>query len=829
MSKEPSFYYFMCNHWTQGGIGFAFPSGWYNDNYYRRTFSSVYTIEKMLDAADQYPGMKVSMELDAYAYEEVEKEAPECIARLKEYIKQGKAGIDGGTYGQPFGQDYGWEPNIRQLTYGRKTIRQVLDVDVRTFLVEEQWFHPQLPQLLKKSGFLNASLQNQNSGQVKPMNTAMIRWKGIDGTAVPAIPANDLMVSCVRQYTSYDEYKERLELYERPLLFQWVEIWPPGMDWGASVTPFEKAIRQVELWGGQVVRSLDEYFERESAGRTLEEVYISLDESNYANNWYQGGGWGYDGDKVIVWDVKAEQALLAYEALAARQTFFKQESAYPEAVLDRLWRKLLVLQNHDFSVARSYRAVTEDGLVTDAGSLGVAEYQKIVAETERSAKQIIAESDRAADGNGEFVTFANLTGIEHRHTAAFKLLRNKPVAFVQNGKPVPFDITASGNGTCEGYVTVDLPAFGLASVQVLVPKENSAVPAATKVRTGQDWIEDDRIRIEWVPGSWAVRIRRKLTGESVDFIGFTGPIGKMNEHGGPFPALSPAHEIFTFAFDGTTHSPDQLSVSRVQAAVVRHGSVKSTLALTCKLLTLHTTDTPVAFAEAKVTIDHATGAVECVSHLYTGVHLSVQSHAVFRHNLPGARYFRDFPFGEEEAFVEHIYPNSYTRVTGDEQGFTLVHRGTQRVKLVKAESGGEIRHLLARDRVHGDYEWKFYLRFGRHQPWESARYAKTDRASTPMLGTKANLSERLLDISDARIILSAFYQAEGKTYVRLVNYSAETVDAGIAILSEAGALQTVNFMNEPIPGNFTWKAVDGETRITAAFAPWEIVTLQVTV
>ena len=102
-------YYFFCNHATEGGIGFAYPKGWYNGKKYSSCFYSIYSINKMLDAVDQYPGLKVSMELDAYAYEAVAAVAPECIARLKKYLATGNCGIDGGTYSQPFGQDYGWE------------------------------------------------------------------------------------------------------------------------------------------------------------------------------------------------------------------------------------------------------------------------------------------------------------------------------------------------------------------------------------------------------------------------------------------------------------------------------------------------------------------------------------------------------------------------------------------------------------------------------------------------------------------------------------------------------------------------------------------------
>jgi hypothetical protein len=824
MEKQPLFYYFMCNHWTQGGIGFAFPSGWYNNKYYNRTFSTVYTIQKMLDAVDQFPGLKVSMELDAYAYEEVEQEDPECIRKLRDYIQQGKVGIDGGTYGQPFGQDYGWEPNIRQLTFGRRTIQRVLDCDVKTFLVEEQWFHPQLPQLLKKSGFQYASLQNQNSGQVKPMNQAMIRWKGIDGTSIPAIPANDLMVSCVRQYTGYDEYRKRLEQYERPLLFQWVEVWPPGMDWGASVTPFEKAIAQVEEWGGKVVQDLGEYFESELSRRSLEEVYISINESNYANNWYQGGGWGYDGDKVILWDQKAEQSLLSYEALSTLLNI-KENTAYPQSVLDKLWRKLLILQNHDFSVARSYRAITEEGLVTDAGSLGVTEYRRMIAENEQSAKQMLAGLDRAGKQDESFLTLANFTGIAHRRTARFEFDREGLISLEQHGKPVTFEITDDGNGKCAGYVAVDLPALGLASLKMITSPMES-IPASSIVRAGTDWIEDDQVRAEWIPNSWAVRITHKASGESVDYIGFTGPIGKMNEHGGPFPALSPAHEIFTFAFDGTTHTPDQVSISRVQASVEREGRVRSTLKLSCKLLTLHTTETPVSFAEARVTIDHVTGNIECASYLYTGVNLSVQCHSVFKHTIKGARYFRDFPFGEEEALVDHIYPNTYTRVSGADHGFTLVHSGTQRVKIVRAESQGEIHHLLARDRILGDYEWKFHLHFGSHKPWESARFSKIDRANNIVIATYSDISERFLEIGDERILLSALYQEEGKTYMRLVNYSSEPVRANLSIHSKVSSIQLVNFEGEAVPGDLSWETAGEITAMEVSFAPWDIVTLQ---
>jgi hypothetical protein len=819
---KPSFYYFFCNHWTQGGIGFAFPSGWYNGKKYERTFSTAYTIHKMLDAADNYPGLKVAMELDAYAYEEVKKEDPACIERLKTYIKEGKAAVDGGTYGQPFGQDYGWEPNIRQLTFGKKAIKEVLDYDIRAFLVEEQWFHPQLPQLLKKSGFEYASLQNQNSGQVKPLNEAMISWEGVDGTSIPSIPANDLMVSCVRQYTGYKEYKERLKDYERPLLFQWVEIWPPGMDWGASAEPFEKAIKHVEEWGGKAV-TLQEYFDLEYPDRELQNVYISLDESNYANNWYQGGGWGYDGDKVILWDQKAEQALLAYETITALKCLQENKIQQDHEKWQELWKHLLILQNHDFSVARSYRAITEEGLMTDAGSYGVKEYQDLIRNCEQEIREMYDNSVHSS-----IITVANYNGVASKQTIPFDLKVNSyGLSFVQNGEAVPFHILSKENDRVRGYLVARIPALG--EELVYINEQTTERVEESTIQTGVDWIEDENVRVSWKKGSWAIEILDKSTNQIVDFIGFTGPIGKQNEHGGSFPALSPAHEIFTFAFDGTTHCPDQLSLSRVRAEVEDSNDIQSTLKLHCDLLTLHTTETPVAFAEVRVTLNHKTGEVSCQSYLYTGVYLSVQCQAVFKHHIKDAKYYRDYPFGEEESQIESIYANSYVRVQNDDTGFTLVHPGVQKVMLDKHMDGGAVKHLLARDRVFGEYEWTFTLHLGKHKPHESARLSKKSRAKVYAIQSSSQQAGEWLMIENEQIMLSSFYEEPAGYVLRLINYSHESIQQGAIKLKHLFAKAAKTDFTGKVIDDFSISHIGESTEIKIDFLPWEIVTLRLSV
>ncbi|MDN4527406.1 hypothetical protein [Fictibacillus fluitans] len=824
-----NFYYFFCNHWTQGGIGFAFPMGWYNGKKYEKTFSTSYTIHKMLDSADMYPGLIASLELDAYAYEEVEKEDPQCIVRLKKYLSEGRASIEGGTYGQPFGQDYGWEPNIRQLRYGREVIQKVLDYNVDAFLVEEQWYHPQMPQLLRKSGFKYASLQNQNSGQVMPLNEALIDWEGIDGTVIPAIPANDLMVSCVRQYTGYDEYQKRLEEYERPLLFQWVEIWPPGMDWGASAVPFEKAIHQVRKWGGQCT-SLAGYFEKELPNRDLKKYYLPLDQSNYKNNWYQGGGWGYDGDRVIISDQMAEHSLLKVETLAAMLGLLEEkENSQVHAELMVLWKTLLILQNHDFSVARSYRAITEDGLVTNAGSYGVVKYEALISQAQKLFTEILTSSKDNALLNNE-LCFFNYTGISHKRTVSFEIENQNGdnLCLYQSGQRIPHCITSQEEGKVTGLAMIELPELGIATVNI-IKEEASSTPYDIQPIIGESSIEDGDYLLRWISGSWGIEITNKQTRETVEFKAFTGPIGKQNEHGGPFPSLSPAHEIFTFAFDGKTHCPDQISQSRIKAKVEASNSIKSTLLLHCDLLTLHTSNTPVAFAQSRVILDHQTGKIECESYLYTGVPLALQCHAVFKHGLASAKYTRDFPFGEEETSIDDIYANSYLRVTNGkgDKGFTLIHPGVQKIELSRSQNGGKVKHLLARDQINGEYKWTFSLYFGKHSSSDSARLSKQSRATIEAWKTNLLPKNTLISMTDKNLLMTAFYQEKDRFTVRIINYSENIT---------SGYIKFAALLSEVFLTDFTGTEVDqrhvsveklkDSSNIELSFEPWEIITIQ---
>lgn len=819
MKNDHRLYYFLCNHWTEGGIGYAFPVGWYAGKKYEKGFSSVYTVEKMLDAADEYPTVKASMELDAYTYEVLSRIAPETVARLKEYIAAGKASVEGGTYGQPLGQDYGWEFNIRQLTLGRKTIQKYLDTDVRAFLVEEQWFHPQMPQLLLKSGFQYASLQNQNSGQVMPMNRSMILWKGLDGSSLPTIPANDIMVSCVRQYADYSEYEDRLtNQYEHPLLFQWVEIWVPGMDWGAGVLPFEKAIAQAAKWGAQPV-SLGEYFEKALPGMHPEEVFIPLDESNYANDWYQGGGWGFDGDRVMTCNRTTEKHVMAAENL---QWFLdpQNQNGYGDRLL-QCWKDILILQNHDSSCARAYRAFDENGIQTTAGSLVVKKY----ADIDRQFGELLGGRIGMPE-ESTWVRVYNFSGCKGQKPIEIRLEGACPdgmcLEAVDPDGLRPDCVTCQGpdKSFCTVSFTDELPPFGYKDYRLsLISRE----PAA--IQSGSISICSERILIEWMPGSWEVIIKDKVGGVTVSCLPFSGSIGKENEHDMLYPALSPAHQIFTFAFDGNRHCPDQRSQMRITGEVLLQTAYESRMRLSCSLVKLYTTETPAAFCEADITLNHRTDDIRIQLHLFAGAALNVNADCVFRHNLKEACYFRDYPFGEEQTKLDDIYANSYLRTTDGEgrSGFTILNFGTQRITLKRGSEGGSISHCIARKKLFQDYEWNFVLRFFTGGPLESLKLFKDYNAT--ICGRPADDIHyaSLYEKDNDAVAVSTHFMQDGFLYIRLINYSQEFQKAALTMNFSVESAAAVDFMECPVDEPI---GTDGN-RILMDFRPWEIRTVRI--
>jgi len=134
---------------------------------------------KVLKANSEY---KENIELDAFSYEVMKEKHKKCLKLMKELIKRKQVEIVGGTYTAPPMILIDGESNIRQILLGKELIKKILGVKVRSFAVQEGGIcsHPQLPQILEKTGYESCILGCFNGYK-------FVNAVGIDGTTIPTV------------------------------------------------------------------------------------------------------------------------------------------------------------------------------------------------------------------------------------------------------------------------------------------------------------------------------------------------------------------------------------------------------------------------------------------------------------------------------------------------------------------------------------------------------------------------------------------------------------------------------------------------------------------
>jgi len=207
----------ICNHWSFIGIGWQLGIE-----------SCVLSATDAMEMADRPPFAKTCINLDARAYEFMAEKFPEVTERLKEYLAAGKVELIGGTYGQPMGTTISGESNIRQIVIGRDVILKTLGYPLVTFLEEEEFTHPQIPQIVKLSGFRYASLAQLDTwgrAGCPRLDVNALLWKGMDGTEVPCVPKNALFGYSpdLKKLIATPEY-QKLAALGKPLIFAWEEF-----------------------------------------------------------------------------------------------------------------------------------------------------------------------------------------------------------------------------------------------------------------------------------------------------------------------------------------------------------------------------------------------------------------------------------------------------------------------------------------------------------------------------------------------------------------------------------------------------------------------------
>lgn len=535
----PAIYLTIANHWSYVGIGWQLGLE-----------SCAQSLNDSMSMADYTPSVKTGVNMDAGAFELLADHYPEVIARFRRYLQAEKVEIVGGSYGQPMGSMVSGECNLRQMTFGQQTVQRKLGVTLDTFLEEEEFSHPQIPQLAKLAGYRFASqAQCDTWGRHgnPPRTDSVFQWKGVDGTVIPATPANALvfhppMVTHDIDWLWSPEGRETLAAFQKsgipPLAIKWTEFgWGPNELDGTSPNKFKAStFRELEAKMPVEFVTLTQYLRR--FGDRGETVCQRMDDHHKLLPW------GVGGDQLRHYGREAEALLLAVERLDALAFATGRNPGPIQAGLEDAWKDLLRSQSHDVSLCEYSRwqgLLPPRDPIMDAhfltwGSLG---YRHLDAAKERGrllmketlshlvAQPDAAGADRTIDGRAPkrlaLTAFNPGPAADSRVVRTGKLqigsLRAKELEVLDAaGKPVPCQMLTGVRDETNTLVAADLlfvaaalPPVGQASWH-LAPRGTIPPPATDLCLDKVNLIlenENLRLRVDPVGGGVASLVDKR--------------------------------------------------------------------------------------------------------------------------------------------------------------------------------------------------------------------------------------------------------------------------------------------------------------------------------
>jgi len=300
-------------------------------------------------------GARGNVNFDAVGYERLAAEAPEALARLRQAVADGDAEPVGCTYGQPYGLFQGCESNIRQFTFGVRATRRLLGVRPRTFWEEEFCFFPQLPQILTQTGYTGACLFFQwtwHTPELPRERSPLIRWRGVDGAELPALPRNDLNVH--QWPEDFDGLLEQglVNELEHPAVVQWLELMP-SRDWMCRSEVLLPRLQELfadprfDVRPRTCAQLIDELLRTDGSGTS-----DAIPERCYSpDDIWHGMTLGKNADRHPRTSRRVENEITRAEAVATLASLlgrpYPSWDVYPTWELDEAWRECLAAQHHD--------------------------------------------------------------------------------------------------------------------------------------------------------------------------------------------------------------------------------------------------------------------------------------------------------------------------------------------------------------------------------------------------------------------------------------------------------------------------------------------------
>ncbi|MEN3278973.1 MAG: alpha-mannosidase [Solirubrobacteraceae bacterium] len=710
----------VADHWSYIGVGWTLGLE-----------SSVASLRDAFALAESEVGAKTSINLDAHGYERLAEEYPHVARKLRALLDRRMLDVVGGSFGQPLATTISGESNVRQLVEGRRAIRDALGFEVETFLEQEEFSHPQVPQLLIGCGYRYASLaQSDTWGRqgVPVMDVPVVDWVGADGSRIRATTRNRL---CFHTWgvewepVLASEDFARLASHGVPLITKWEEF-------GWDVEAFADAQGLIRSLAG-LTELADARFV--TVGEYLDAWTGEVPETALrADDWQRLLAWGIGGDQLRRALRLAEGALLAAETLDA---FAHMRGGGTRAdALAGAWRSLMAAQSHDVALCEYTVGVLgappahprEELFNASWGAIGFEKLRAARAVAERVAAEAMANLAPPLDTAGErALTVFNPAGHGRAEAVESPLLADLPdgtegvVVVDPDDEELPAQLveeTRERDGSlsaCRVLFEARVASLGAASYRLRPVREDPAPESSL-------WMSDDGLRlgngdvtveIDPVRGG----IARLLDASGTPYIGAHSP-RLTGDRNADFPLTSVFHY-----FDGPPtadrsrlageHRYDSAE-AQAEMQRVEVGPVRATVRCVTRL--------DLARMETSVTVTVSSPAVRLRVRLVADVppdpKIGNTSSDWVPVDLPADGYWltydttfvaqrvvRDLPFLVQETGNERFEALTFVDLIGDDRALLLAHGGTQHFR---RGSETALSNLIMR-------EWESY--FGNHFGW----------------------------------------------------------------------------------------------------------------
>ncbi|MBZ5561030.1 MAG: hypothetical protein LAP13_01270 [Acidobacteriia bacterium] len=779
-------------------------------------------------------GARGELNFDGVGYEKLAEQAPRVLERLRDYIRRGQIEVVGASYGQPYGLFVEGESNVRQRIYGVRAVERLFGRRPRTWWEEEFDFFPQLPQILRLSGFHNACLFFQwtwHTPFVPFEKDEAILWEGVDGSKLVAVPRTPLQIHQWPERWAEVLKQPEVRALERPLVVQWLELMP-SKDWMCRSELMAPQFREFSQRRDLKVQAvtLSEYLSLFKP-QSLRTVQYSLDDV------FHGMSIGKNGDRIRRMNRQTEGLILDAETFALVGGMlgrpYAQWDVYPSWDLEEAWRDLLIGEGHDVDECEALCGSVGESYMHQAQVLA----QRVLDNNLHHIARHIALPKRDPQ-NDRLVVVFNSLGHSRRDLVTVPWSGGQSTHIVDTqGKPVPSQLLKAADGSAQlAFVAEDVPSVGYKSYELSdapVADHASAEATASLITQKDKIVLDD--------GTISAIIDR-----------YHGTIVSLRRRGDPQDFVDPSRPLLALtARVGETMRNSTEGIESVepgeQGPVIASAVIRGHLAEGVRF-------------ETEVRVIAGLGRLEVHPKLFLDQRLdptladSLQHRVVPRLDAP--QIYSDYPFAVSVVHPRGVYQKKYP--TGDwmtsKQFFEEIKAPFTGLNLVDLED--DHRGLLL---VHGGNEGFFGAENGYRQvlsmydAWDESYWAHTqsmgfafiphsgyahhDRLragldfNRPLLAVisgeqaeKPNLppSESFLKLDAPNVILSAFYREnDGSPTLRV--YEADGRPANVQLVSwgEVATAAKVDLL-----GDIISRLNPEHESLRLKLRPHEIVTLK---